>query len=145
MIGVEIHTEAFEQGLTEIQLQVHTMSDTLMEVARLVESVAEPLVPVDTRRLMDSFSAVPTGKASKGWIEVEIGYSAIDPRDFYDYAEYTHTGIDWRTGEPINWHKQTAESQYLLKGLHNSFEDSMQLIKGDYLSLFTRIGEVEYD
>ena len=139
MIGVEIHTEAFEQELTEIQLRVHTMSNTLMEVARLVESNAEPLVPVDTTRLLRSFRAVPTGEAHKGWIEVEIGYSALDPRDNYDYAEYTHTGIDYRTGGEIKWHKPTAQREYLIKGIVRSEGEAMKLIENDYLSMFGRL------
>lgn len=151
MMGIEIHTEEFEQALTEVEMRVHTMVNTLQEVARLVESTAEPLVPYDfdkprsSPHLLDSFVAVPTGEASRGWIEVEIGYSALDPRDYYDYAEYTHKGIDYRTGSPIHWQKPTAESQYLLKGLNRSFDDAMRLIKGDYLSMFGGLGTIEYD
>ena len=144
MIGIEIHSEAFEQELNEVQLRVHSMSDTLMEVADIVEHYAKPLVPVDTTRLITSFKAIPLGE-SEGMIEVEVGYSAIDPRDYYDYARYTHEGIDYRTGEPIVWHRKGAERLYLKKGLDRSFKDSMTLVKGDYLSLFRGLGKIEYD
>ena len=93
MIGIEIHTEEMEQYLSEMEIRVRTMTDTLQTVAHIVESNTEPLVPVDTGRLMGSFVSVPISE-NKGWIEVEIGYSVHDPRDYYDYAEYTHTGID---------------------------------------------------
>ena len=151
MIGIEIHSEEFEQALSEVEMKVHTMVNTLQEVARLVESTAEPLVPYDFNKprssphLLDSFVAVPTGEAHNGMIEVEIGYSVLDPRDNYDYAEYTHIGIDYRTGDLIHWQKGSAESQYLLKGLNRSFEESMRLIKGDYLSMFGGLGTIEYD
>lgn len=144
MIGIEIHSEAFENELNEIQLRVRSMSDTLTTVAHLVESNTEPLVPVDTTRLLKSFVAVPTGKATKGIIEVEIGYSAHDPRDYYDYAEYTHTGIDYRTGDLIHWQKQGAEREYLIKGIVRSEEEAIKLIEGDYLSLFGGIGKISY-
>jgi hypothetical protein len=144
MMGIEIHTEEFEQALTEVEMRVHTMVNTLQEVARLVESNTEPLVPVDTTRLLTSFVAVPVGKATKGLIEVEIGYSAHDPRDYYDYAEYTHTGIDYRTGDEIQWHKSTAQREYLIKGIVKSENEAFKLIEGDYLSLFRGLGTISY-
>ena len=149
MFSVEVHTAEFEEMLTEVQLRVHTMSNTLMEVARLVESNTEPLVPYDFDKrvgehLVDTFVAVPTGKATKGWVEVEIGYSVHDPRDGYDYAEYTHTGIDYRTGGEIRWHKATAQREYLVKGIVKSESEAMKLIENDYLSMFGGLGRVKY-
>lgn len=135
MIGIEIHTEEMEQYLSEMEIRVRTMTDTLQTVAHIVESNTEPLVPVDTGRLMGSFVSVPISE-NKGWIEVEIGYSVHDPRDYYDYAEYTHTGIDYRTGSEIRWHKPSAQREYLIKGIVRSESEAMKLIEGDYLSLF---------
>lgn len=135
MIGIEVHTEELEQYLSEMEIRIRTMTDTLQTVAHIVESNAEPYVPVDTGRLMGSFVSVPISE-NKGWVEVEIGYSVHDPRDYYDYAEYTHTGIDYRTGDEINWHKPSAQREYLIKGIVRSEKEAMRLIEGDYLSLF---------
>ena len=135
MIGIEVHTEELEQYLSEMEIRIRTMTDTLQTVAHIVESNAEPYVPVDTGRLMGSFVSVPISE-NKGWVEVEIGYSVHDPRDYYDYAEYTHTGIDDRTGDEINWHKPSAQREYLIKGIVRSENEAMRLIEGDYLSLF---------
>ena len=135
MIGIEVHTEELEQYLSEMEIRIRTMTDTLQTVAHIVESNAEPYVPVDTGRLMGSFVSVPISE-NKGWVEVEIGYSVHDPRDYYDYAEYTHTGIDYRTGMEINWHKPSAQREYLIKGIVRSESEAMRLIEGDYLSLF---------
>ena len=135
MIGIEVHTEELEQYLSEMEIRIRTMIDTLQTVAHIVESNAEPYVPVDTGRLMGSFVSVPISE-NKGWVEVEIGYSVHDPRDYYDYAEYTHTGIDYRTGDEINWHKPSAQREYLIKGIVRSEKEAMRLIEGDYLSLF---------
>ena len=135
MIGIEVHTEELEQYLSEMEIRIRTMIDTLQTVAHIVESNAEPYVPVDTGRLMGSFVSVPISE-NKGWVEVEIGYSVHDPRDYYDYAEYTHTGIDYRTGSEIRWHKPSAQREYLIKGIVRSESEAMKLIEGDYLSLF---------
>lgn len=136
MISIEVHTEELEEYLSQVELQVMAMQQTLIDVAHIVELNVQPLVPVDTGRLMGSFVAVPTGKSSQGWVEVEIGYSVHDPRDNYDYAEYTHTGIDYRTGSEIQWKKPSAQREYLIKGIVRSEDESMRLIEGDYLSLF---------
>ena len=135
MIGIEVHIEELEQYLSEMEIRIRTMIDTLQTVAHIVESNAEPYVPVDTGRLMGSFVSVPISE-NKGWVEVEIGYSVHDPRDYYDYAEYTHTGIDYRTGSEIKWHKPSAQREYLIKGIVRSENEAMKLIEGDYLSLF---------
>lgn len=141
MIGIEIQTLELEEYLSTVQMQVYTMRNTLMTIADMVELDTEPLVPYDYNKpwgqphLQTSFKAVPISD-NEGWIEVELGYSAIDPRDGFDYAEYTHTGIDYRTGNLIKWQKATAQREYLIKGIVRTEGEAMKLIEGDYLSLF---------
>lgn len=141
MIGITVITEELEQYLSEMEIRVRTMTNTLMTIADMIELNTEPLVPYDYNKpwgrphLQTSFKAVPISD-NEGWVEVELGYSAIDPRDSFDYAEYTHTGIDYRTGNEINWQKSTAQREYLIKGIVRSESEAMKLIEGDYLSLF---------
>lgn len=142
MILIEVNDAEFRTWLTQMEYRIQTMVNTLMSVAQLVELNTQRFVPYNydkpwgEEHLETSFVAVPTGEAREGFIEVEVGYSAIDPRDGYDYAEYVHTGIDWRTGSPLNFQKSTAQAQYLWKGLELSEEQGFREIETDYLSLF---------
>lgn len=139
MITIEVNDEEFQEWIIETQEQVvSVMISTLQSIATIIEYNADPLVPEDTSRLRRSFFSVPVGLTTEGFIEVEIGYSAHDPRDYYDYAEYTHTGIDYRTGDYIQWHKPSAQNEYLVKGIILSERDAFRLIETDYISLFRK-------
>lgn len=128
--------------LEEVQLKVHTMVYTLLNIAHILETNTEPLVPYDYNKpwggqhLQTSFMQVPISDYN-GWIALEVGYSSRD-KDGYDYAEYVHTGIDYRTGGVISWHKSTATREFLIKGIIRTEAEAMTLIEGDYLSLFRR-------
>lgn len=142
-ITIEIHDEQFRQYLTEVEMQVHNMIDTLMRVAHIVETQAEPYVPVDTTRLLQSFKAVPTGKAHKGFQEVEIGYSTLDspipPRHSFDYAWITHEGV--RNGKRFHFKKPTARDHYLWWGMYSAERTgAFEVIEDDYLSIWRNGG-----
>ena len=134
MIKFEVHDEEFLLWLDSLQYKIRMMSRTLMDIAHTVEMQGRKFVPVDTTRLEMSFRAVPI--SNNGFIAVEMGYSALDPRDNYDYAEYVHTGIDYRTGKPLNFQKRDATSQYLYKAVDMAMAEGWVEIEGDYLSLF---------
>ena len=142
MIIVEVHDEDFQLWLSTLEVKIKTMKQTLMDVAQLIEMNTQKLVPYDYdkpwggQHLEKSFKAHPTGFEKEGFIEVEIGYSSIDPRTYFDYAEYVHTGIDWRTGKALNFQKATAEAQYLWKGIALSEAEGFKEIETDYFSLF---------
>lgn len=139
---VEVHDEEFQNWLNSIELRIQTMRQTLLDIAKMIELNTQKFVPYDYNKhwegehLEKSFKAVPTGNPQEGFIEVEIGYSSIDPRSWFDYAEYVHTGIDWRTGKPLNFQKATAQRHYLWKGMELSEADGFREIETDYLSLF---------
>ena len=145
MITIEIHDEGFQQYLSEVQMQVHNMISTLMEVAKIVELQSRTYVPVDTTRLEQSFKAVPTGEAHKGFIEVEIGYSTLDspipPKNYYDYALVTHEGYRVVGGKKIyfHWKKDKARDHYLWWGMYSAEQNgAFELIEGDYLSIWRK-------
>jgi len=143
-VYVEVHDEDFQQWVDTVQFRVQTMVQTLMDIAQIIETNTQKLVPYDYdkpwggQHLETSFKAVPTGEAHKGFIEVEIGYSSIDPRGWFDYAEYVHQGYDWRTGRPLHFQKGTAQARYLWTGVTLSRKEGFQEIETDYLSLFRR-------
>lgn len=144
MFVLEVHDEDFQGWMDTVEVRIRTMMQTLLDIAQIVEMNTQKLVPYDYNKpwgeqhLETSFKAVPTGYAREGWIEVETGYSSLDPRDGYDYAEYIHDGVDYRTGKPLHFQKQTAEDHYLFKGIELSRKEGFQEIATDYLSLFRR-------
>ena len=94
MFFIEVHDEEFQNWLNSIELRIQTMRQTLLDIAEMIELNTQKFVPYDYNKpwsdnhLETSFRAVPTGNPREGFIEVEIGYSSIDPRDGYDYADY---------------------------------------------------------
>lgn len=144
MIFVEVHDEDFQEWLNSLAFRINVMKQTLLDIAQLIELNTQRLVPYDYNKhwegqhLEKSFHAVPTGNPRKGFIEVEIGYSSLNPRDYYDYARYVHEGVDYRTGRPLHFQKPTAQDHYLWKGISLSEKEGFQQIKTDYLSLFKR-------
>lgn len=141
LVTIEVHDEQFQQYLNRVELAVHNMMSTLLEVAKIVELQSSKFVPVDTTRLEQSFTAFPTGEAHRGFQEVEIGYSTLNspipPVTSFDYAEYVHTGIDWRTGRPIRFHKAGARDHFLWWGMYSAEQNgAFELIEGDYLSIW---------
>ena len=146
-ITIEVHDEQFRQYLTNVELAVHNMWHTLEEVAKIVELQSRKFVPVDTTRLEQSFVAFPTGEATKGFLEMEIGYSTLNspipPVTSFDYAGVTHQGYRTVNGKKVYFHfkKPSAKPLYLWWGM-NSAERSgaFELIEGDYLSIWRKGG-----
>jgi len=142
MIYVEVHDEEFQEWASSVISRVSIMVQTLMDIAEIIELNTQKFVPYDYdkpwggQHLEKSFQAVPTGNPREGFIEVEIGYSSLDPRNWFDYAEYTHRGYDWRTGRPLHFQKATAQAMYLWTGVTLSRKEGFQEIETDYLSLF---------
>lgn len=142
MFYIEVHDEEFQTWLNSLEVRIKTMRQTLLDIAQLIELNTQKFVPYDYNKswggqhLETSFKAVPTGDPQEGFIEVEIGYSSIDPRNNFDYADYIHTGVDWRTGKALHFQKATAEDHYLWKGMALSEAEGFREIETDYLSLF---------
>ena len=134
MFFIEVHDEEFQTWLNSLETRIQVMRQTLLDIGHMVEMQGRKFVPVDTTRLEMSYrSYLDSGE---GFIEIQMGYSALDPRDNYDYADYIHTGIDYRTGEPLNFQKTGAEAQYLYKAIDMAEAEGFKEIKTDYLSLF---------
>lgn len=139
MISFKVDDEEFQTWLTSLEYRVSIMKETLLSFAHMIGMQGRKFVPVDTTRLELSYKAVPIG-GSKEFIEVELGYSSLDspiaPKTYFDYAEYVHTGIDWRTGKALNFQKIGAEAKFLWRAIETSEKEGWRLVETDYLSLF---------
>ena len=124
----EIDDSDFKEWANITRNNFLMMTTTMINVAEMIDLNTRPFVPVETERLRKSFKYVFTEKSSD-FIEMEIGYDAVDPRNGFMYAEYQHetTGLHHpRGGEPF----------YLFKGIKSSLSEAFEMIETDYLSLF---------
>ena len=128
MITFEISSEKFEDWVSITRGKFPMMVQTMINVAELIELNTKWRVPLDTQRLEKSFKYVVTEKTSE-FIEIELGYDAVDPKSGFMYAEYQHetTGLN---------HPRRGEALYLFKGIKSSLSDGFDMIERDYLSLF---------
>ena len=134
MITFTVNTEGYEEWVYQMHHRFQGMVKTMIEIHNLIEKNTTPLVPLDTGRLEHSFHPIIYDH-SPMYIELHSRYTAIDPYDSYDYAEYQYEGVDWQTGEPLR-HPRRGESFYLLKGVQASESMIWTMIETDYLSLF---------
>ena len=107
-----------------------TMAQTLIDVAEMIDLNTRPLVPVREGDLRRSFKYVITERSSD-FIELELGYDAIDPKNDFHYALVQHERTDFN-------HPRGGEAFYLFKGIKSSIADAFEMIETDYLSLFGR-------
>ena len=118
----------FQEWVNITRNNYRVMLQTMINVAELIESNTQWRVPLDTQNLEKSFKYVVTEDTSD-FIELEIGYDAVDPKSGFMYAEYQHetTGLN---------HPRRGEAFYLFKGIKSSLGDAFDLIERDYLSMF---------
>lgn len=132
------------RGVDELKTYLYTikgryfmMLEAMIDVAKVVESNTLPLTPYKTGRLGESFRWEVL-EYNKDFIEVGVIMDAVDPYDGFHYAEYQHTGINWKTGEPLHHPPPRAgQSWYLKEGINASKSMAYEIIEEDYLSLFS--------
>ena len=124
----EVDDSDFKEWANITRNNFSLMVQTMIDVAHLIELNTKWRVPLETGRLEHSFKFVVTENTSD-FIEVELGYDAVDPRSNFMYAEYQHetTGLH---------HPLRGEEFYLFKGIKSSLSDAFEFIERDYLSLF---------
>lgn len=120
-VSVEDDFTPFLNGLLS---QIHVMRQTLINIAHLVENETQWRVPLKTSRLEHSYRWNII--ESTGFIEVEMGYSALDKG--FDYAIIQH--------EEDFSHPIRGEQFYLLKGFSQAEEGMFVALEEDFLSLF---------
>lgn len=130
----KVNTQGFEEWVITVHNRFPSMVNTMLKVHKMLDDYVSKIVPYDTGRLESSFHPI-IYDYSPTLIEMHSRYTAIDPYDGYDYAEYQHIGIDWQTGAPL-YHPNGRESEYLLKGIMATHDRIIVMIEHDYLSLF---------
>ena len=128
MIEFRVDDSDFREWAEYTRNEFLTMTQTLINVAEMIDLNTRPRVPVETERLRRSFKYVITEKTSD-FIELELGYDATDPKSGFTYAEYQHETTGLR-------HPRGGEAFYLFKGIKSSLGDAFDMIETDYMSLF---------
>ena len=128
MIEYTVDDSDFREWANVTKSRFPLMVQSLIDVAELIDLNTKWKVPLETGRLEHSFKYVVVEKNSE-FIEVELGYDAVDPKSNFMYAEYQHetTGLH---------HPLRGESFYLFKGIKSSLSEAFEMIERDYLSLF---------
>ena len=134
MISGIVKSEDFEEWIYQMHHRFQQMVQTMKDIHYLIQANTNQRVPLDTGRLEESFR-YDIVRQDDFFIEMHSIYSARSPIDGYDYAEYQHTGINWRTGALLN-HPKRGEQFYLLKGVQASESMMWTMLEQDYLSLF---------
>lgn len=126
---LKIDTSTWNGWINRMKQNVEKMSNLgESKYAVIIRETTTPLVPLETGRLIGSFITDLQGKYPM--TEVMLGYSAYDPKDGFNYAEYQHDVI--RTEQ----HPIQGVQFYLTKGIADSEGELFTEIEEDYLSCF---------
>ena len=157
-ITIEVEDEKFQSWLKRTKDGFRSMSETLKDVAQVVNENTLPITPFETGKLGRSFKWSVLENNSKFQI-VQLRMSALNPRTGYDYAwiqheaDYGHYEISSYDGKAYksNPHRKyindsdgwsiiahKGQRYYLRDGVLHSQEDAFEMIEEDYLSLFIR-------
>lgn len=126
---LSIDTTPWMEWFNHIQEGVKQMDELMQsKYAVTVRETTTPFVPLETGRLIGSF--ITDLQGTYPLTEVMLGYSAYDPRDGFNYAEYQHDVI--RTEQ----HPIQGVQYYLEVGLSHSEDLVFTEMEEDYLSCF---------
>lgn len=127
MIEFRVDTEPFIEYLREVENRFHSMTKTMKKVAKVIELATVEYVPLDTSALEQSFEYQILDNSP--FILLGVGYDAVDEDSGFHYAQYQHDNF-------LN-HPRRGIPFYLTVGIHDAKFEFFELIKTDYLSLFT--------
>jgi hypothetical protein len=126
MIDGYVDDSQFQEWITEIKTNFHSMVETMKKVARVIELTTAPYVPLDTSALEQSFDYMVVDNSP--FILLGVGYDAVDEDSGFHYAQYQHD-------HHLN-HPRRGIPFYLTVGIHDAKFEFFELIEQDYLSLF---------
>ena len=129
--------EELKTYLSTVKGRYFRMIRTMRDVAELIRANTNWRVPLDTGNLEESYYYHIT-EYNRNFIEMELGYDAVDPKSGFHYAEYQHDKIEtWQHYRRANRRGEMRGQQfYLVKGIQASESAVFELIETDYLSLF---------
>lgn len=126
-IFAEVHTEQFEEYLSDVWNRYKLMIQTMRNVAEIIRLATIPYVPLDTGALEQSYEYQVVENSP--FILLGVGFDAEDPESGFHYAEYQHNTI-------LN-HPKRGIPYYLTVGIHDAKFEFFELIETDFLSLFS--------
>ena len=129
--------EELKTYLSTVRGRYFRMLRTMIDVAEVIHAETNPLVPLDTGRLEESFHWQVV-EYNRDLIEVQVVYDAEDPDSHFVYAEYQHDKIEtWQHYRKANRRGEMRGIQYYLtEGVRKSEDMAYEIIESDYLSLF---------
>lgn len=137
----EVHgLDEFRTYLYTVRGRFSVMLQAMLDVKDLIKANTNQRVPLDTGRLEESYQ-YKIVEYNRNFIEVEVGYDAVDPDSDFHYAEYQHNLPTSSHYKKANRKGQMrGEQYYLYKGIHASESMAYELIEMDYLSMFDSVG-----
>lgn len=129
-VSFDVDIEPFVEWSNDVRSRFTEMVETMVSIAHMIELRTLPLVPLDTSNLEQSYTYQIVYNSH--FIEMKVGYDAVDEKSKFHYAEYQHNEITtWQ-------HPKRGTQFYLKKGIYRSKNFILKTIKTDYMSLFTR-------
>lgn len=158
---VELHDEAFLDWLELVKDSFNYMTQTMIQVAKLIKEEVQWRTPLLTGKLSRSYRwTVVTDNSRMKVVQVQM--SALNPKTGYDYAWIQHENIFYNHGftelgfytyrryslddeytkmsSTSNYKTHEShhgQSHYLERSIVYSKWDAFEIIEKDYLSLFT--------
>lgn len=142
-VTTSVVDEPFIQWMSHARSEFMVMVQTMLNVAHVVEMHSRKYVPIETGRLEGilndedgfQFSLI---ESSSEFIEVQVGYDAVDPESGFHYAKYQHDEYLRHLDRDIGSMDTSSrfEARYLVKGIIDADKQSFEMIEKDYLSLF---------
>lgn len=130
ILRVELNTSEFDKAMKEKVNKVkEVFNETSYERLEILNEHTEAKVPYRTGRLRASLMRGNTVVSDGAYLTQEFEYSALDPRDNYDYALVTHEG-GYGSVE-FDFKYPTATDHYLIKGLDEAYPYIMKELVND--------------
>lgn len=92
-------------------------SEGLVEAAKYLLELSQPLVPVDTGRLKESGKVVEEDSST-----VYVTYEAFSPENGYEYAPIQHESLDF--------HHNIGQAKYLEEPFMTNIDNLVEIVAG---------------
>ena len=112
--GIKQLEKEFDIKVKEIE---HSTSEGLVDAARYLLELSQPLVPVDTGRLKESGRVVEESSNT-----VYVTYEAFNPENGYEYAPIQH--------EVLDFHHDVGQAKYLEQPFMTNIDRLVEIVAG---------------
>lgn len=112
--GIKQLEKEFSKKVKDIK---HGSSEGLVDAAKYLLELSQPLVPVDTGRLKESGKVVEEDSST-----VYVTYEAFNPENGYEYAPIQHEALDF--------HHNIGQSKYLEEPFMTNIDNLVEIVAG---------------